>query len=294
MPSYQSRYQPRRHTTLTGRIKNAERYDRFYDLAFDALRRGRFPHITLTAGRLLVRVMKGPYDSRAVPPGSSMNTGNRFSGPRLDGRPGQGALYVGTIAGVLREHAHYSLLQKSSSLQDAVSPLWKPGAPDRTAAFMRTQRAGALPPDPESRFYLLRVERPLRFADLRVTSLAPLMTELRSSPGSASQYGIERWSPIDFQISAVNMSDDYSASRGISDAIFDQRGLTCDVGVCAFSSRADTDSGIVEISDDDPTGGLVFAIFGSDLMVVSALTLLPSGPVHAGFDTYSNLRAAVR
>src|SRR5439155_4967189 len=52
-----------------------------------------------------------------------------------------------TIAGVLREHAHYSLLQKSSSLQDAVSPLWKPGAPDRTAAFMRTQRAGALPPD---------------------------------------------------------------------------------------------------------------------------------------------------
>src|SRR5271169_4493090 len=136
MALYQSRFQPRRHTTLTGKINDVERYDRFYDIAFDALRRGRFPQVTLTVGRLLVRVMRGPYDPRAIPPGSSMNVGNRFSGPRLDGRPGQGALYVGTIAGVLREHTHYALLQKSSSLQNAVPPLWKPGAPDGTAAFM--------------------------------------------------------------------------------------------------------------------------------------------------------------
>jgi hypothetical protein len=120
------------------------------------------------------------------------------------------------------------------------------------------------------------------------------MTELQSSPGSARQYGIESSPPLDFQISAANNSDDYSASRGMADAVFDQRGLTGAVGVCAFSSRADTDSGIVLVSNDDRTGGLVFAIFGSDFSVVSALTLVPADSTHAGFDTYSALRAAIR
>lgn len=117
MQYYQSRYQARRHTTIQGKIQDVERYDRFYDIAYEALRDGRLPHLTLPAGALLVRRMTGPHDPLQIPPGSSMNTGNRFSGPRLDGRPGQGALYVATIAGVLREHTHYSLLSKTAALQ---------------------------------------------------------------------------------------------------------------------------------------------------------------------------------
>lgn len=40
MPSYQSRYQPRRMTVITGKILHPETYDRFYDIAYEALRDG--------------------------------------------------------------------------------------------------------------------------------------------------------------------------------------------------------------------------------------------------------------
>jgi hypothetical protein len=290
MPSYQSRNQPRRHTTLTGRINNVERYDRFYDITFDALQGGRFPQFTLTAGHALVRVMTGPYDPRQIPPGSSVNTANRFSGPRLDGRPGQGALYLGTTAGVLREHAHYTLLQKSSGLRSPVPPLWKPGSSDQTTAFMGAQRSGASPTNAATKFYLLRVEQALRFADLRVTSLGHFMTELR---GSARRYGIDSSTPLDFLSSAASISDDYSASRGIADSVFDQRNSTGNVGVCAFSSRADTDSGIVLMSSDNPSDDLVFAIFGSDSTIIPALTPVPASATQLGFDRYSDVRAAL-
>ncbi len=293
MANYQSRHRPRRHTTLAGKIKDNERYDRFYDMTCDATQRGQFPHLTLTTGRLVARVMKGPHDPRAIPPGSSMNTDNRFSGPRLDGRPGQGALYVGTVAGVLREHAHYSLLPPPGALQKAAPLLWKPGATDRTNTFIQRQRAGAPPPDPASKFYLLRVEHPLRFADLRVTSLAPFMSQLRAGGDGAKRYGIVSASLVDFQIAAASAPEDYSASRGIADAVFDQRGVTSDAGVCAFSSRADMDSGIVLFSDDDPTGGLVFAIFGPDSSVVSALRPIARDQTQVGFDTYAELRGAI-
>ena len=91
MATYQSRHQPRKHLVLTGKVKNVETYDRFYDIATDALLQRRLPQLTLPVGMKLLRVVNGGLDihrARCVAPGSSMNFGNRFSGPRLDGRPG--------------------------------------------------------------------------------------------------------------------------------------------------------------------------------------------------------------
>jgi hypothetical protein len=276
MPSYQSRYQPRRMTVIAGKILHPETYDRFYDIAYEALRDGSFPHVTLLAGRLVVRKMEKDYGidaPRRIPPGSSTNPRNRFSGPRLDGRPGQGALYFGTIGGVLREHTHYSL----AKLQPT-TPIWRPGAEDRSDEFMTAQKAGAPPVDAGEKFYLFRVDRPLRFADLRLPSLAPLMTRLRASGEGARRYGIVDGSPVDFQISAVSAAQDYSAARGMADAVFDMSRTTGDCGVCALSSRADSDTGLVFRSHDDPTAGLVFALFGADSTLVPALKAVPKDP----------------
>jgi hypothetical protein len=293
MSYYQSRYNPRQHASFLGKIENVERYDRYYDIAYEALRDGQLPHLTLPIGAFLVRVMKGPYDPLQIPPGSSMNAGNRFSGRRLDGRPGQGALYVATIAGVLREHAHYSLLSKTTAFAPPIPPLYKPGAPDATRAFIDAQLKGAPPPSADSKFYLLRVSRALRFADLRISSIAPLMYRIRLSGREGNRYGITESSPVDFQISAPSDAVDYSASRGMADAVFDRRATTGDAGVCAFSSRADTDAGIVVPLEGDPTCGLVFAILGPDSEVVSALSLVPKDAAHKGFDTYAELRSAI-
>lgn len=297
MTVYQSRYQQRRQTVITGKIGDTERYDRYYDIAYEALLAARFPHFTVPAGGLVVRVMDGLFDPRAIPPGSSMKPGNRFSGPRLDGRPGQGALYVGTLTGVLREHTHYSLLGKSASRLRSTTPtLWKAGGVDQTRAFMRDLRAGAAPPEAGTKYYLFRALAPLHFADLRITSLAWLFTQLRSS-GGESRYDIVHWSPVELQISAASASQDYSAARGMADAVFDLSPKTGDVGVCAFSSRADLDGGLVTDSPGDPTGGLTFAIFGRDSMVVSALDPVlpdPADKSKLGFDTFAALGAAIK
>ncbi len=296
MPVYLSCHQPRKQTTLCGNIGNVETYDRFYDITWDALKARVFPHFRLPAGRLVVRTMDGPYNSRQIPPGSSMNPRNRFSGPRLDGRPGQGALYVGTIGGVLREYTHYALPRPSTSpLTRGAPPPWRPGALDSTSTFMRGLKSGAPPLRATTKFYLYRTVVELRFADLRLPALVPLMQRLRSE-GGGQRYGIVAHSPVDFQVAAASDSQDYSAARGVADAVFDQREISGDHGVCALSSRADRDNGLVLETHGDATGGLVFAIFGRDSSVVSALQPVapnPAVPAQAGFDTIAELIAAV-
>jgi hypothetical protein len=306
MSVYISRNQPRRQTVIAGKIKDTERYDRYYDVAHDALQKGIFPRVTLPVGQLVVRVMKGPYNARSIPPGSSKGTGNRFNGLRLDGRAGHGALYVGTVAGVLREYTHYSVLEKQekdgSAIRPAVlespgsqalrAPIWKPAAADETADFMKKQRTGALPLNTESKFYLFRINRTLQFADLRITTLAPFMAQLRAS--GARRYGISSGSMIDLLAMVASNPDDYSASRGFADAVFDLRRRTVLAGVCAFSSRADSDSGLVTSSQGDRTGGLIYAIFGEDSAEITALAPVPKSQNQVGFDTFAELTAALQ
>ena len=296
--TYQSRHQPRRQQTAGGKIKNPEQYDVFYDIAFEAMIRGDLPTMTVDAGKLMLRVVHAPLSieqARTIPPGSSMNGNNRFSGPRLDGRNGQGALYVGTVAGILREHAHYSLQSyPASKLGTATPTLFKPGAPDGTKAFMQQQKTGAMPLSPQ-RFHLFRLKHPLQFADLRLTALAPLFQRLRASGEATQRYGMAAHIPFDMLLSCASDAQDYSAARGIADAVFDRRHSTGLAGVCAASSRADTDSGLIVESHGDATGGLIFAIFEKDGTPIMALepAAPPGRPNDAIYDTFEAIAAAV-
>jgi hypothetical protein len=286
---YQSRHQPRRQTTIAGKIEDVERYDRYYDIAYDAIQNRMFPTIALREGSLIVRGNDYRYDARVIPPGSSMKLTNRFSGARLDGRPGQGALYVGTITGVLREHTHYSL----PAWKKQPDKVWGRSTGDATAELMREQRTGQPAPNPLLRFYLYRVNQTLNFADLRITSNVSLMTRLLRM-GGAQRYGLADAVIVDFLARASSHPHDYSASRGIADAVFDLRKLSGHAGVCSFSARADTDSGLVGSAEGDVTGGLTYAIFGADMSEVSTLTPVPKTPGNLAFDTFAELIAAVQ
>jgi hypothetical protein len=288
VPVYLSRHQPRRHTTLMGKIEDVERYDRYYDITYDAIQNRMFPGITLPAGSMVVRGNDPEYDARVIPPGSASKLTNRFSGLRLDGRAGHGALYIGTLTGVLRERAHYAM----PGWTKQPPKVWKPSSSDATSEFMREQRAGAAP-DPTYKFYLYRVNETLLFADLRLTSLASLLKRMLRE-GAAQRYGLSDRAVLDFLARASANPTDYSASRGIADAVFDTRKGSGFVGVCALSSRADRDSGLVVSAEGDATGGLIHAIFGTDSSTVSVLTPVPKSPGNLAFDTFAELSKAAQ
>ena len=66
-------------------------------------------------GQILIRQSDRSIEaSRQIPPIQycAHSQEVRYSGRRLDGKVGQGALYMGTLAGVLREITHYELKHK--------------------------------------------------------------------------------------------------------------------------------------------------------------------------------------
>jgi hypothetical protein len=266
---YRSRHQPRSWTTPVAKIGNVERYDRYYDMTYDAIQNWMFPTIPLPAGSLVVRTNDPKYDARGIPPASATSPDNRFSGLRLNGRAGHGALYVGTIAGVLREHTHYSLPKQPDKI-------WKPSSSDVTSEFMHQQRTGAKV-HATKKLFLFQVNKTLQFADLRLTALTGFFHKVLQS-GGRQRYGLADNVVIDFLARSVSDPTDYSVARGIADAIFDTSKRSGLAGVCAFSARADRDNGFVVSAEGDSTGGLVHAVFGAGSSVVSALTPVPKKP----------------
>lgn len=262
--TYQSRFQRRVQTVVTGKVQSVERYDRFYDIVFEAIKTGHLPTVQLPAGQILLRKSDRDIEqARTIPPAghSSMSLANRYSGTRLDGRPGQGALYVGTIAGILREHTHYALGSKAGP-----PSIYRPGiSADAIRSFIDKEKVGAsVTVGATGRpFHAYRLLRAMTFADFRLPSLARLFASVRGTAEASRRAGIVDWSPIDFQIAAVNAPSDYSSARGMADAVFDAGTPQGLCGVCAISSRADSDAGMVFDSHGDLTSGLVFAIFGS-------------------------------
>ena len=112
--------------------------------------------------------------------------------------------------------------------------------------------------------------------------------------GAAQRYGLSGRAVLDFLARASADPNDYSASRGIADAVFDTRKLSGFVGVCALSSRADRDSGLVVSAEGDATGGLIHAIFGADSTTVTELTPVSKSPGNLAFDTFEELTKAAR
>jgi hypothetical protein len=294
MPStrYQSRYLPACQTVLTGRIRSAERYAIHYDIARDAMTRGELRPLSLPKGTLMVRSTRDVFDAQAartIPPGSSMSVHNRYNGARLDGRPGSGALYLGTVAGVLRERAHYASLPAARSpLRPAAPALIRPGAPGRVGDFIRRQASGAA--DPGQQLHLYTLTRAVQLADLRSTALAPLFARLLASGEGVQRYGLVDHVPFDFMVRAVADPNDFSAARGLADAVADTMALTGWSGVCAHSARGDRDDGWVVQSHGDPTCGLVMVLFGADGR--AAIALAPARP-QATFGSFADLRAAI-
>lgn len=290
MASYRSRHQPRRHLVVTGKVLQPATYDRFYDIATDVVNAGGWPSMQMAAGTLLLRAVpsgtrKGdhfakPIDvegARQVPPNSAMNSFNRFSGRRLDGRPGQGALYVGTVAGSLREFVHYAMQRRrgEDGLKQPLPPrLWMPGKADEVRGFVKAGAGGQLDADPTPHnIFLYRLATRLSLADLRLPALATVMARLKATPAWAARYGLAAQARFDLLTAAVVDAQDYSAARGLADALADAAPRTGHAGICAHSSRADTENGLVLVDQDDATGGLVMALFGEPGFTVPSVRL---------------------
>ena len=74
-----------------GKIRSVERYEMYYDIMFEATRGGFLPKTQVRAGQILLRKSNRDIEqSRTIPPEqySSFSSDNRYSGVRLDGKPG--------------------------------------------------------------------------------------------------------------------------------------------------------------------------------------------------------------
>lgn len=290
---YSSRHNPRRHTVFTGKIQSTERYDRYYDFTVDLIKRGDLPIIlTRQDEHMFRKAPKAPAafgakreekvenkatekfldieQSRIIPPlGSALD--KRYSGMRLDGKTGEGALYVGSLSGVLREHVHYDLSPKGPNLVGVPSRagvrLVKPGGRDETRSFIKQELTGS-PVD--ALFHVYMPQKSFRLADFRLTSLFAIFTRHLSDPQARKRYEISSETSIDTLMSAINSQYDYSASRGMADAVADQRRRISVDGLCAWSARGESDTGLITGIAGDASGSIQ-ALFGSPGTQIAAL-----------------------
>lgn len=257
MAAYISRHSPRRQMIVSGKIASGESYDRFYDMTWEALQGNRMPLLTAPAGSLLFRWLSLDIEkARTIAPAekSSKSLSNRYSGARLDGKPGQGALYLATLGALLRENVHYS----GPRIQSA---LWTPGDPDQlraavTKAAVTTPSAGA-----PKYFHVYRLKHPLRLANIRAVALVTLFRGLLLQ-GAHSKFGLNRDVSAEVLAQRVVDPSDYSAARGMADAIGDLAPRQKLDGMTATSARGDTDSGAILDAYGDGVEGYVYAVFG--------------------------------
>ena len=278
MATYVSRHNPRKQVTVQGMIRSPERYDRFYDIAWEAVQRGVLPILALPAGRLMFRKSDRDIEqSRTIAPSaySAESLSVRYSGVRLQGNAGQGALYLASLAALLREHVHYS---GAGGVPHGT--LLHPQAPDLTMAATKQIMAGhstsgATAGNP---FHAYRLNRAIRLADIRVMSLTRLFGLVLAAPGARVRFGLSPATSADLLVQTVLDPQDYSAARGLADAVFDQARAQSLDGLIATSARGDSDSGSILYAHGDGVEGFVYALFGTPGHVVSTLTPVASYP----------------
>lgn len=275
-----SRHNPRKHVVIQGRIGSVSTYDTYYDLAIDALTRNRMPIVFTEPGHIFLRWARAKHTpninaARTVPPAdfSSMDKDNRFSGIRLDGKPGQGAIYTASITGSLREFTHYQQTNKERMVL--------PGKMDQTRQFMRNQVSTANTSD--ILFHIYRGLRRTFFADMRLSSanVQRLFAEVARSPSARNIYGMSSNVTGESLVRAFIDAKDTSASRGFADAVADYRGHLALDGVVADSARSDSDMGLVTAEFGPDVAGTNYIFFGSPGQVHQCLV-----PV----DTFTSLK----
>jgi len=261
--SYVSRHNARRQAVILGRVASPARYDSFYDLGYELVEARSLPAVTVPIGRLLFRWSDRDIEqSRHIPPGSSQALEKRYSGVRLTGANGHGALYLASLAGLLRESVHYGTGEAPK--------LVLPGAPDRLREVVKAAAAGQAPAG-ASFFHAYRAKAPIRLADLRVMTLARLFASLLTPAGARTRLGISEQASPDMLVQMVVDPNDYSAARGLSDAIPDTASVIGVAGLCATSARGDSDTGVILDAHGDGVEGTVYALFGAASTQVQAL-----------------------
>ena len=118
-------------------------------------------------------------------------------------------------------------------------------------------------------FHAYRLNTSLSLADIRVVSLARLFGAVLAAPGTLARFAIAASMSADMMVQAVLDPHDYSAARGIADAVFDQGRVQ---GLVANSARGDSDTGVALYAHGDGVEGFVYALFGSPGQALSALT----------------------
>lgn len=260
MPTYLSRHNPRRQLVAQSeRIGSVESYDRFYDIGFEALQRGVLPLLRLESGRLLFRYCNATIEqSRTLREAefSTLAGQMRYSGQRLSGLEGHGALYLGSLGGILRERVHYGA-------GSAAGGLILPGLADRTRAAVKAMAgtAAAVPGAPQP-FHVYRLKTGLLLADLRARTLVVVFQHLLAAPGARARFGLSPAATADGLMNAVLAPRDYSAARGLADAVFDAGVRQGVAGLVATSARGDSDAGLLLDNAGDGVEGLVHALFG--------------------------------
>jgi hypothetical protein len=127
--------------------------------------------------------------------------------------------------------------------------------------------------------HVYRAEDDVLTADLRLQSMFRFF--------SRYQFDIADKVPLELLVNAVSSPHDYSASRGMADAVYDSRQYSGVAGLIATSARADSDSGLLLGSHDDPKGSNVIALLGTPGSVAGVLK-----PVES-FDSFSKLMTAL-
>jgi len=287
MPTYVSRHNPRKQVVVLGeRVASAESYDRFYDIGSEAFQRGALPLVRLEAGRLLFRYSTATIEQSRTLREAQFSTNShevRYSGIRLSGREGHGALYMASLGGVVRERVHYAG-------GGPVAGLILPGGTDHTRAAVKTQAVGpvaAVPGGPQP-FHVYRLQTDLLLADIRVTALVSMFQTLLVAPGARARFGLSPATTAAGLMNAVLAPQDYSAARGLADAVYDvgtKRGIA---GLMATSARGDSDSGMILDNLGDGVEGLIFALFGRAEERLDALE-----PV-ASYGSFKDMRNAAK
>jgi len=283
MATYVSRHNPRKQLTVLGeRVASAETYDRFYDIGFEAFQRGVLPLVRLQSGRLLFRKSGATIEQSRTIRDAAHSTNAlvlRYSGIRLSGEEGQGALYLASLGGLVREHVHYS---------GGAAGLILPGGTDRTRAAVTTQASAAAAAGAARDFHVYRLQGELLLADIRIGALMGVFQELLAAPGARKRFVIAPGANAAGLMNTVLAPNDYSAARGLADAVYDagrKRGIA---GLIATSARGDSDTGMILDNQGDGVEGFVYALFGRAGQRLDALQ-----PV-ASYDSFKQLRDAVK
>jgi hypothetical protein len=211
---------------------------------------------------------------------------NRYSGARLDGRDRLGALYLGSLSGILREHVHYTLnpptkdgkpsLVCANSSEVGRPPARLLGGPDLTRDQIKREVLGSASAAGKRIFHAYRLSRAVSLADIRVPALAKLFSALLSQPATRRKFGIAEQAASHGLVQEVLAASDYSAARGMADAIAELHATRNISGLCATSARGDSDSGVALQDHGDGAVGEVYVLFGAPGQRISVLAPVSS------------------